>query len=170
MQKLRNSFTGSTRTEIVLTDGRTDNVELELNCNAVNSWLNVSKVVKKVVKSCWKLLKSSKSLWKVVQRCKKLSEVVKVVKSCKKVGKIAKKWKFGDAYLSLSRAEIFKLKFFHGYGLHWGGRVLGILHLEAKIKPCRFSYPKITRFENGIILLKIYLNWPQNGWRWFFLA
>ena len=77
-----------------------------------------------------------------------------------------KKSKFGDAYLSLSRAEIFKLKFFHGNGLHLGGRVLEILHLEAKIKPCRFSYPKITRFENGIILLKIDLKWPQNGWRW----
>ena len=70
---------------------------------------------------------------------------------------------WGDAYLSLSRAEIFKLKFFHGNGLHLGERVLEILHLEAKIKPCRFSYPKITRFENGIILLKIDLKWPQNG-------
>ena len=86
---------------------------------------------------------------------------------------LAENWKnrnLGDAYLSLSRAEIFKLKFFHGNGLHLGGRVLEILHLEAKIKPCRFSYPKITGFENRMILLKIDLKWPQNGRRWVFLA
>ena len=44
---------------------------------------------------------------------------------------------WGDAYLSLSRAEISKLKIFHGNGLHLGGRVPEILRLDVGPDPWR---------------------------------
>ena len=75
---------------------------------------------------------------------------------------------WGDALLPLSWVEISKLKTFHGNSLHLGGRVLEILHLDAKTKPWRYTDPQKTGFENRIILLKIELKWLKNRWRWFF--
>ena len=85
--------------------------------------------------------------------------------------KLVENWnksKLGDALLPLSRDQISKLKFIYGNGLHLHGRVLEILHLHAKTEQWRMANPKITRFENGIILLKIDLKWLKNRWRWFF--
>jgi len=44
---------------------------------------------------------------------------------------------WGDALLPLLWVEISKLKTFHGDSLHLGGRVLEILHLDAKTEPWR---------------------------------
>ena len=80
------------------------------------------------------------------------------------------KSKFGDALLPLSSDQISKLKFIHGNRLHLGEWVLEILHLHAETVQWRLAYPKITRFENSIILLKIDLKWLKNQWRWFLLT
>ena len=45
------------------------------------------------------------------------------------------KSKFGDTLLPLSRDKISKLETFHGNGLHLGGRVLEILHLDTETEP-----------------------------------
>ena len=72
---------------------------------------------------------------------------------------------WGDAYLSLSRAEISKLRNFQGNRLHLGGRVPEILRLDIGPKPWISLNSEITGFENRMILLKIDLKWPQNGSR-----
>ena len=87
-----------------------------------------------------------------------------------KIGWKLKKSKFGDTLLPLSRDKISKLKTFHGNRLHLGGRVLEILHLDAETEPWRLADPKITRFENRIILPKIDLKWLKNGRGWIFLT
>ena len=46
--------------------------------------------------------------------------------------------------------------------LHLGGRVLQILHLNARTEPWRLVNPQIIPLENRIILLKIDLTWLKN--------
>ena len=74
-----------------------------------------------------------------------------------------KKSKFGDMLLPLSRVKISELENFCGNGLHLGGRMIEILHLDANMAPRILADPKITRFENCIILLKIDLKWLKKG-------
>ena len=70
---------------------------------------------------------------------------------------------WGDAYLSLSRAEISKLINFQGKRLHLGARVPEILRLDIGPKPWISLNSEITGFENCMILVKIDVKWPQNG-------
>ena len=81
--------------------------------------------------------------------------------------KIEKNRKFGDALLPLSRAKISKLKTFYGNGLHLRGRVLEILHLDAKTEPWI-----LARSQNNAIWKSYVFNlkWIKNGWRWFLPA
>ena len=118
-----------------------------------------------------------KSSWLVNEMCREWSNLsFKQLKlhlelgNWLKIGWKLKKSKFGDALLLLLWVKISNLKIFHGNGLHLGGRVLEILYLNAETEPWRLADPKITGFENRIILLKIDLKWPKNRWRWFFLT
>ena len=70
---------------------------------------------------------------------------------------------WGDAYLSLSRAEISKLINFQGKRLNLGETVPEILCLDIGPKPWISFDSEITGFENRMILLKIDLKRPQNG-------
>ena len=67
---------------------------------------------------------------------------------------------WGDAYLSLSRAEISKLINFQGKRLHLGGRVPEILRLDIGPELWISFDSEITGFENRMILLKIDQKWP----------
>ena len=69
---------------------------------------------------------------------------------------------WGDAYLSLSRAEISKLRNCQGNQLYLGGRVPEILRLDIGPKPWISLNSEITGFENHMILQKIDLKWLKN--------
>ena len=52
------------------------------------------------------------------------------------------------------------------FALRW--RVIQILRLDVGLEPWRSVDPRITRFENRIILFIIDLKWMKNRWRWIF--
>ena len=58
-------------------------------------------------------------------------------------------------------SKISELKNVHGNGLHLGGRLIEILHLDAETEPQRLADSKIKGIENRIIFLKIDLKWAK---------
>ena len=81
--------------------------------------------------------------------------------------KLAENCKKSKLLIPLSRAKISELENLCGNGLHLSKRVLEILHLNAETEPWMLADPKITQFENRIILLKIDPKWLINEWRRF---
>ena len=84
-------------------------------------------------------------------------------KFSRRLKKMTKNLFWGDAYLSLLRAEISKLRNFQGKRLHLGERVPEIVCLDIGPEPWISFDSEITGFENRMILLKIDLKRPQNG-------
>ena len=64
--------------------------------------------------------------------------------------------------------NISKSKSFHGKRLHLGASAAEISQLGIQIEQSRLAYPKITRFENCKIWLKIDPKQAKNGPNCFF--